>query len=178
MRVIAGELKGRKLLSPKSVAVRPTSDRVRESIFGLLGDVRGARALDLYAGSGALGIEALSRGAVTATFVDSARSLPIGENLSRLGIEGRGAVYRARCERFLDKAARRGDRWDLVFVDPPYRLADQLVEPLQRLLPPVLKEGSRLVLESSPKKPLKLALPMVVERTYGDTLVAIYRMGR
>ncbi len=178
LRIIAGELKGRKIRAPKSKAVRPTSDRVRESIFALLGDICGLRVLDLYAGSGALGIEALSRGATEATFVDYAAGLPIETNLDQLGLAEKGDVFRQRCERFLGVAAKKRDRWDLVFIDPPYRLADRLVDQLDRLVPPVLEEGAQIVVESSEKKPLSLALPEKTTRRYGDTLVSLYRLDK
>ena len=89
MRVVAGELRGRRLVAPSGDATRPTADRVREALFSILGDVSGARVLDLYAGSGALGIEALSRGAAAATFVDSSQEAvaAIRRNLSELGLE-------------------------------------------------------------------------------------------
>ncbi len=178
LRIIAGEFKGRRINAPKGRAVRPTSDRVRESIFALLGEVKGRRVLDLYAGSGALGIEALSRGASEATFVDSAAAMPIRKNLEQLGLSDRGCAYRQRCERFLELAVGRGDRWNLFFIDPPYRLANRLMDQLQRLLPPVMERNARIVVESSYKKPLKLKMPKLVDRRYGDTLVSIYRAGQ
>ncbi len=127
MRVIAGRWGGRRLQAPPGDATRPTSDRVREALFSVLGDrVDGARVLDLFAGSGALGIEALSRGAASATFVDSApaaiRSLTA--NLSALGADAE--VRRADVRRFLGAASATGRHYDLVFLDPPYRLAGRL----------------------------------------------------
>ncbi len=175
LRIIAGEFKGRKISVPKGRAVRPTSDRVRESIFALLGDVEGCRVLDLYAGSGALGIEALSRGASEATFVDSAVASHIRKNLEQLGLADRGHAHKQRCERFLELAVKRRDRWNLFFIDPPYRLANRLMDQLQRLIAPVMEKNTRIVVESSYKKPLTLKMPKLVERQYGDTLVSIYR---
>jgi 16S rRNA (guanine966-N2)-methyltransferase len=149
---------------------------VREALFSLLGSVAGTRVLDLYAGSGALGIEALSRGAAEATMVDSdvAAVRAVRQNLTRLGIEQARAV-RAGVGPFLRNAARQGRRWDLAFCDPPYRLAHRLGRDLEALLPPILDQGARIVCESSTRQPLRLAFPLVMERRYGDTVVCIYR---
>jgi len=175
MRVVAGIHKGRRLAAPKGRSTRPTADSVRESIFNLLGPVAGARVLDLYAGSGALGIEALSRGAAAATFVDSdARAVAAARsNLERLEIE-QARVVKAGAASFLRSAARAGEHWSLAFCDPPYRLAPRLAPELGKLLPPVLEVEARIVCESSHRQPLRLALPLVSERRYGDTVISIY----
>jgi 16S rRNA (guanine966-N2)-methyltransferase len=175
MRVVAGIHKGRRLSAPRGRSTRPTADRVRESVFNLLGPLEGARVLDLYAGSGALGIEALSRAAAAATFVDSdARAVAaVRANLERLAIE-HARVVRASVPSFLRSAARAGERWELVFCDPPYRLAPRLAPELGKLLPPILEVEARIVCESSHRQPLGLSLPLVSERRYGDTVIAIY----
>src|SRR2546422_3870030 len=174
MRVVAGTHKGQRLEAPRR-AVRPTADRVREALFSMLGSVDGANVLDLYAGSGALGIEALSRGAASATFVDSdaAAVRAVRSNLERLGIDG-ARVVRADALAFLRGAAGRAERWDLVMCDPPYRLAPRLSEPLGSLLVRVLATGAGVVVESSSRHPLELELPLRKERRYGDTRIAIY----
>ncbi len=174
MRVVAGEHRGQRLTAPRRAGTRPTADRVREALFSILGRVTNLRVLDLYAGSGALGIEALSRGAAQATFVDSdpASIRAVRDNLERLGLEAR--VFRADVLSFLRGAARHGDRWDLVLLDPPYRLAPRLGQALGPLLAPVLEAGARIVCESSAKHPLRMDLPLLTERRYGDTLVAVY----
>src|SRR3954468_11438669 len=123
MRVIAGTYGGRRLQAPGGTQTRPTSDRVREALFSILGGrVEGARVLDLFAGSGALGIEALSRGAREATFVDRAPGAirAVGANLEAL--RAAALVGRARARRFLGGASRGARSYDLVFLDPPYRL--------------------------------------------------------
>jgi 16S rRNA (guanine966-N2)-methyltransferase len=157
---------------------------IREALFSMLGSVEDAGVLDLFAGSGALGIEALSRGAASATFVDSDVSAvrAVRENLARLGIgqarvlevEAHATVARAGVPVFLRAAARNGKRWSLVFCDPPYRLAHRLTGQLEELLPPVLAEEARIVCESSVKQPLKLDIPLLKERSYRDTLIAIH----
>jgi 16S rRNA (guanine966-N2)-methyltransferase len=174
MRVVAGEFKGHPLRSPRRTT-RPTLDRVREAVFSMLGPLDELAVLDLYAGSGALGIEALSRGATSASFVDSdaAAVKAIGENLQRTRAEG-GRITRSDALAFLRSAARHGQQWDLVFCDPPYTLAARLGEPLSRMLEPVLAPGARVVCESSHRQPLELDLPLVKERRYGDTRIAVY----
>jgi 16S rRNA (guanine966-N2)-methyltransferase len=175
MRVVAGTFKGQRLESPRRLT-RPTADRVKEALFSMLGPIDGLDVLDLFAGSGALGIEALSRGAARATFVDSdgAAIRAVRSNLERLGVE-RARVVRADALAFLRGAGRRGERWDLVLCDPPYRLAHRLGEPLGRLLLRVLAPEARVVCESSSKHPLDLRLALLTERRYGDTRIAIYR---
>jgi 16S rRNA (guanine(966)-N(2))-methyltransferase RsmD len=176
MRVIAGTHKGQRLAAPRRGSTRPTADRVREALFSVLASVEGERVLDLYAGSGALGIEALSRGAAEATLVDSdvAAIAAAHRNVERLGLD-RVRVVRSDAARFLKSAARRGERWDLAFCDPPYRLAHRLGRDLDALLPSVLAKEGRIVCESSIRQPLRLTLPLITERRYGDTLICIYR---
>ena len=175
MRVVAGLYGGRRLVAPPGSATRPTSDRVREALFSILGpDVEGARVLDLYAGSGALGIEALSRGAATAVFVD--RSEPavaaIKANLEALGIEA--AVRRMEARAALRPAPAGADPYDLVFLDPPYRHAAGLGRELSEALPAVLAPGARVISESDRREPLELALALTDERSYGDTVIRIH----
>jgi 16S rRNA (guanine966-N2)-methyltransferase len=174
VRVVAGTFKGQRLEAPRRVT-RPTADRVKEALFSILGPVEGLAVLDLYAGSGALGIEALSRGAASATFVDSdaAATRAVRSNLERLGAEP-ARVARADALAFLRGAGARGHRWDLVLCDPPYRLAHRLGEPLTRLLVRVLAPGARIVCESSSRHPLDLHLTLLKERRYGDTRIALY----
>jgi 16S rRNA (guanine(966)-N(2))-methyltransferase RsmD len=176
MRVIAGTHKGQRLAAPRRGSTRPTADRVREALFSLLASVEGERVLDLYAGSGALGIEALSRGAAEATLVDSdvAAIAAAERNVERLGL-GQARVVRSDAARFLKGAARRGQQWDLAFCDPPYRLAHRLGRDLDALLSSVLDKEGRIVCESSVRQPLRLTLPLITERRYGDTLICIYR---
>jgi len=174
MRVIAGTHGGRELVAPKGRATRPTSDRVREALFSILGDLDGVRVLDLFAGSGALGIEALSRGAREATLVDSGRPAiaAIRRNLEALGLEGEVAFQPA--ERFLQAASHAARQYDLVFLDPPYRHASALGRELTSALKPILAADARVVAESDRRSPLGLELRLVDERRYGDTLIQIY----
>ena len=175
MRVVAGRLGGRRLVAVRGAGTRPTADRVREAVFAILGDVAGATVLDLFAGSGALGIEALSRGAAAATFVDSApRAIgAVRGNLAALGLEA-ADVRRADAGAFLRTAGRAGRQYDLVLLDPPYRAAPRLAGALSRDLAPVLAPRARIVAESDRRAPLELAFPIQAERRYGDTLVRIH----
>jgi 16S rRNA (guanine966-N2)-methyltransferase len=170
MRVVAGELGGRRLQAPKGADVRPTADRVREALFSILGDVGGARVLDLYCGTGALAIEAISRGADTAVLVDADPS-PARRNVEALGIEGRCEIVRSDALHYL-----RGEDggFDLVFCDPPYKLAARLGPELTRLIPDRLAERGRVIVESDVRQPLRLELPIELERGYGDTLIRIH----
>jgi 16S rRNA (guanine966-N2)-methyltransferase len=176
MRVVAGELRGRRLVAPRGDATRPTADRVREALFSILGDVSGLRVLDLFAGSGALGIEALSRGAAEAEFVDSSQAAvaAVRRNLSELGLDA--PVHRRDAFAYLAAAAGRSP-FDLVFVDPPYDSALALGNRLAERLPSALTEDAVIVTESNKRAPLELPFTLVRERTYGDTRVAIHRHG-
>ena len=170
MRIVAGTHGGRRLLAPKGHDVRPTSDRVREALFSILGDrVTGARVLDLFAGTGALVLEALSRGAATATFVDRDVAA-VRANLAALGLEA--AVIRRDAIGFLERA---GAQFDLVFLDPPYREAERLAPRLADTLPAVLAPGALVVSESDRRAPLDLPpLETLDERRYGDTLIRLH----
>ncbi len=174
MRVIAGTHGGRKLVAPPGRATRPTSDRVREALFSILGDVHDLRVLDLFAGSGALAIEALSRGAAQATLVDSARAAvaALRRNLEALGMEAE--VVPQPAARFLQAASRAVRQYDLVFLDPPYRHASTLGRELTSALTPILAPDARVVAESDRRGPLGLELLLLDERRYGDTLIQIH----
>ena len=158
-------------MAPRGVRTRPTADRVREALFSMLGDVDGARVLDLYAGSGALGIEALSRGAASAVFVerDPGALAAIQRNLSPLDVEAR--VERADVVRWL---AHAEGPFDLVFCDPPYDWASRLAGPLAERLPALTSYDARIVTESDKRNPLELPFPLIVERSYGNTRIAIH----
>jgi 16S rRNA (guanine966-N2)-methyltransferase len=178
MRVIAGELKGQRLVAPRGWKVRPTSDRVREAVFSTLGDVEGARVLDLYCGTGALAIEALSRGAARAVLVDRDVRPALG-NVERLGLGERAELVRADAARWLEQRAEEGEEsFDLIFVDAPYRLADRVGPALDKNLPRLLARGGRAVVESGARRPLRLeSLEPLRQRRYGAADVGIYGAG-
>lgn len=177
MRVIAGDLKGQRLVAPRGWKVRPTSDRVREAIFSALGErVEGARVLDLYCGTGALAIEALSRGASSAALVDRDTRPALG-NVQRLGLEERAELVRADVGRWLEQVSvsSAAGKFDLVFVDAPYKLADRVAKDLNTHLPHLLAEGGRCVVESGARRPLRIdSLEALRQRRYGAADVTIY----
>ncbi len=174
MRVIAGAYGGRELVAPRGRVTRPTSDRVREALFSILGSLDGARVLDLFAGSGALGIEALSRGAAAATLVDYSPAAieVIRRNLRMLEIDAE--VVRRPGLRFVQAARRDARQYDLVFLDPPYRQARILGRELSAALRPILAANARVVAESDRRSPLELSMELLDERRYGDTLIQIH----
>ncbi len=175
MRIIAGTLKGRSLHAPRGQRTRPTQERIREAVFSILREVHGARVLDLFAGSGALAIEALSRGAQTATLVDSnhASIAAIRRNLLELDLSAE--VVQQSAGAFLKRAQSEHRQYDLVFVDPPYSRGSGLRERLSAALPPVLAPGATVIVESDRRAPLELAgLHLVDHRRYGDTLIHIH----
>jgi 16S rRNA (guanine966-N2)-methyltransferase len=179
VRVIAGRFRGRRLKGPRGEkTTRPTSDRVREACFSMLGDLEGTVALDLFAGTGALGIEALSRGARRAVFVerDAAALRVLHGNLKALGLTAPLVEVRAREALGALRTARKaGETYDLVFVDPPYSRAGELEGELGALLPGLLAPEARVVVESDRRAPLRLALAVERERHYGDTVITIHR---
>ena len=177
MRVVAGRFGGRRLKAPSGTATRPTADRVREALFSALGPLDGEAVLDLFAGSGALGIEALSRGAGSAVFVErDRRALAVlRANLEALGLAAPEAVVRPGDARaVLREAKGQGAGYGLVFLDPPYRDAPGLGPELSDALPALLAPGARVVCESDRRAPLELDLPLVLDRRYGDTLLRIH----
>jgi 16S rRNA (guanine966-N2)-methyltransferase len=175
MRVIAGEYGGRRLKVPPGVRTRPTAERVREALFSILGDVEDLRVADLFAGSGALWIEALSRGAEHATFVerDPGAIGILNFNLAALGIVEGVEVFEWDALRWLDTVAGSFE-FDLLFVDPPYSSAPRLAKPLTQLLPGVLSPTATIVTESDKRDPLVLDLPLDDERVYADTRIAFH----
>ena len=178
MRVVAGRFGGRTLRAPAGRDTRPTSDRVREALFSMLGPLDGARVLDLFAGSGALGIEALSRGAQRVTFVERWRpaQTAIQANLAAVGAGPDEAVLvRGAARTAIRDATERGDADDLILLDPPYRDAPGLGRELSQSLVRVLAPGGRVVAESDRRAPLHLTgLTLTHERRYGDTLIRIH----
>jgi 16S rRNA (guanine(966)-N(2))-methyltransferase RsmD len=178
VRVIAGRFGGRRLKAPRGEkTTRPTSDRVREACFSMLGELRETVVLDLFAGTGALGIEALSRGSERAVFVerDASALRALRANLDALGLAGAEAEVRATDALQALHAAREArETYDLVFVDPPYSRAGQLEGELGPLLPGLLAPAARVVVESDRRAPLRLAFAVERERRYGDTVITIY----
>jgi 16S rRNA (guanine966-N2)-methyltransferase len=181
VRVIAGEFGGRRLVAPRGRGTRPTSDRVREALFMALEPLSGARVVDLFAGSGALGIEALSRGAAHADFVESdpAAREALGGNLASLGLVARAKVWPLVLPRGLARLSAALAGADLILADPPYG-GDPARETLQALgAAGVLRHGARVVFEHHAKDELPEhsgSLTLARARRYGETVVATYRV--
>jgi 16S rRNA (guanine966-N2)-methyltransferase len=175
VRIIAGTRRGHKIAAPTGLDTRPTSDRVRESAFNLIGPVDGASVLDLFAGSGAMGLEALSRGAESATFVEADRRAAetIDENLAKLRLTG-ARIVRDDAVRALAAEASAGRKYDLVLVDPPYDLYPELEPKLARYLPHVLADGGLLVVETGARVEPELPLEQRTSRRYGSARVTLY----
>jgi len=179
MRIVAGSARGRALKGPRSAAIRPTADRVRESIFKILGQwLDGQRVLDLYAGTGALGLEAISRGAARAVLVDSGKEAVslCRQNAQDLGFEERVAVMAMPVERAVEALARAGERFDLVFADPPYA-AEVTTRTLERV-EPLLAPGGVCVVEHDKREAVPESvgrLGRTDARAFGDTRVAFFR---
>jgi 16S rRNA (guanine966-N2)-methyltransferase len=175
MRIIAGERKGHTIFAPKGLETRPTSDRVRENVFNIVAPwVEGARVLDLYAGSGAMGLEALSRGAASAVFVEAEPQAirAIERNLDKLRLTG-ARLVRLDAGTGLAQEAASGRKYDLVLADPPYSMTDY--DALARYLPLVLSEDGLVVLESAAKTEPELAgLAVRSTRKYGSTRVTVF----
>jgi len=174
MRIIAGSRKGHTIHAPKGQETRPTSDRVRENVFNILGPVDGAIVLDLYAGSGAMGLEAMSRGAARVVFVESDADAvhAIERNLDKLRL--RATVLRRDAIAALGSEASAGRKYDLVLVDPPYAVYPDLEPQLARYLPSVLAENGVLVLETEARFEPELPLAQRTSRKYGRTRVTVY----
>ncbi|MFZ5468453.1 MAG: 16S rRNA (guanine(966)-N(2))-methyltransferase RsmD [Myxococcota bacterium] len=181
MRIIAGSARGRPLQGPRGAKeIRPTADRVRETLFNILGQwMEGLFVLDLYAGTGALALEALSRGAARAVLVDSGREAQrlLRANAAALGFSERCEVYALPVERALEKLGQERRRFDLVFADPPYaaRAVSELLERLWAAA--LLAPGGRLAIEHDRREEAPERVGELVrydQRRFGDTLISLY----
>jgi 16S rRNA (guanine966-N2)-methyltransferase len=175
VRIIAGSRKGHRIAAPRGLDTRPTGDRVREAAFNLIGPVDGASVLDLFAGSGAMGLEALSRGAASATFVESDRRAAdaIQENLDKLRLTG-ARIVREDAVRALAAEGSSGRKYDLVLVDPPYDLYPDLQPTLARYLPHVLAEDGLVVVETTSRVEPDLPLARRTTRAYGSARLTLF----
>jgi 16S rRNA (guanine966-N2)-methyltransferase len=174
MRIIAGTHRGHTIYAPKGRDTRPTSDRVRENVFNILGAVDGAVVLDLYAGSGAMGLEALSRGAARAVFVerdgDAVRA--IERNLDKLRLSA--TVLRQDAVTALAAEAAAARKYDLVLVDPPYEMYTEIEPQLARYLPALLNDDGVVVVETDARVEPALPLEERTSRKYGAARVTVY----
>jgi 16S rRNA (guanine966-N2)-methyltransferase len=172
VRIIAGSKRGARIAAPKGPATRPTGDRVREAAYNLIGPVEDASVLDLFAGSGAFGLEALSRGAASATFVerDRAACRTISENLERLRLTGARVV----CADAVWTLRQETRTYDLVLVDPPYEQWVELEGRLAEQLPRVLAPDGLVVVETSSGTEPSLPLALRTSRRYGSARLTLF----
>ena len=175
MRIIAGSRKGHTIYAPRGVDTRPTGDRVREAAFNLIGPVDGATVLDLFAGSGGMGLEALSRGAARAVFVESDREAvrAIERNLDKLRLTGATVLARDAIQALAAEASA-GRTYDLVLVDPPYAMFADLQPQLARHLPSVLAGDGLLVVETGARVEPELPLEVRTSRRYGSARLTLF----
>jgi 16S rRNA (guanine966-N2)-methyltransferase len=175
VRIIAGSRKGATIYAPRGRETRPTGDRVREAAFMLVGPVDGAAVLDLYAGSGAFGLEALSRGAASAVFVESSRDAcrTIDRNLDKLRLTG-ATVLCADASRALATEAAAGRRYDLVLLDPPYRMFTSLQTTLSAYVPAVLADDGVVLVETDAREEPELPLRKRTSRRYGSARLTVF----
>jgi len=175
VRIVAGSRKGHRIAAPKGVVTRPTGDRVREAAFSLIGPVEDATVLDLFAGSGAMGLEALSRGAARCLFVERDRGAyrVIQTNLEKLQLTGAAVVNRDVVAVLREERAR-GRRHDLVLADPPYGEWDSHEAYLAELVPDVLEEDGVALIETSAKVEPELPLDLVTSRRYGSARITVF----
>jgi 16S rRNA (guanine966-N2)-methyltransferase len=181
LRIVAGSRRGRRLKVPGEGSVRPTGDRVREAIFDVLGPVDGLRALDLFAGSGAMGLEALSRGAAHCVFVeaDARVAAVLRQNIQALGFEAASSqVVVADYHRAVERLAGPSAGFDLLFIDPPYRMLREVAVMLAPLLPALLADDGLVVVEAPSSVPVEMGMDPVFDRVYGDTRVVMLKMRR
>ena len=175
MRIIAGERRGARIAAPKGDATRPTGDRVREAAYNLIGPVEDTAVLDLFAGSGAMGLEALSRGARRCVFVESDRAAcaVIRGNLEKLRLTG-ALVHQKDAFQALREERGAGRTYDLVLVDPPYGTWPELEERLAEALPPVLAPDGLIVVETAARIEPQLPLSAVTSRRYGSARITLF----
>lgn len=184
MRVISGQAKGRRIKAPKGRALRPTADRVKEALFNILpNDLSGYRVLDLFAGTGSLTLEALSRGAAEGRLIDTSREArkAIHQNLQALGLSQRAKLWQAPVLRSIRLLSRKGETFDLIFVDPPYERG--LVEPTLRAIAQggILQACGRVIVEHSAREEVAAQygpLSLLDQRRYGATLLSFFGLSR
>lgn len=185
MRIIGGQAKGRRISVPPGYDVRPTSDRIKEALFNILNSVEGLKFLDLYAGTGNVGIEALSRGAEEVVFVEKVDVLikNLKKNLEKFGFHSRYRIFRMDVEKAVECLADAGMRFDLIFADPPYRkgFIDKTIA-LLNAHPSILAENGWMILQHAMSEPLNVKscgeFELIDTRRYGDTILSFLRSAK
>ncbi len=175
VRIVAGSRRGRYIKVPQKHTVRPTSDMVRQAVFNVLGPIGDLAVLDLFAGSGALGLEALSRGARSCLFVESDPTVAriLSDNIVSLEYEAAAKIVVADYKKALERLVTAGTCFDLLFVDPPYRILEEVEGVLSVLVPRVMTHDGVVVIESDSSSQASLGLTPVFARIYGDTKITM-----
>lgn len=178
VRIVGGSRRGQGIKVPLGAKVRPTGHKVREAIFDVLGPVAGLRVLDLFAGTGAMGLEALSRGAAECVFVESdpVVAAVLSSNIGALRFEPAARIVRSGYLPAVKSLVQAGVLFDLLFVDPPYRMLAEVEVLLAPLLPQVLCDDGVAVVEGGKSIGVTLGRTRVFERVYGDTKVTMTRL--
>ncbi len=180
MRIIAGTHRGRPLRAPKGMSTRPTTDRVREALFAVIGDITDCEVLDCYAGSGALGLEALSRGAKHCGFIESSKQAcaTIRRNIEALDLNERATLHACPVDRARPRIA--GRRFDLVLSDPPWPICQTAAIDVLKLVKPLLVSDALVVLGHPTRDPLRLQVPegfvLTDTRSWGDSAMSLWRL--
>lgn len=179
MRVIAGIAKGRRLIGPKSDRIRPALDKVKQAIFNILGNIEGTRVLDLFAGTGSIGIEALSQGAAYAAFVDEGPEALaiIRKNLELCRFEDRARLFKLKLPQMLARLARRENPFDLIFVDPPYDKGLVSATLREIVRENCLAASGMVIVERSPRESIddEAGLKSIDCRKYGQTVISFLK---
>ncbi|MEH3054798.1 MAG: RsmD family RNA methyltransferase [Patulibacter minatonensis] len=175
LRITGGQLRGRPVATPEGGATRPTASRVREAVFSMLGPLYGARVLDLCSGGGTLAYEALSRGAESVVLVDDAADAIAcaRENAATYGVEEEATILEVDAVIAARRLVQEGERFDVIFLDAPYKIAPRVAAKLDASISELLAPGGRVVLEGDRRDPPRLSLETERERTYRDVLVQI-----
>ncbi|MBA4397007.1 MAG: 16S rRNA (guanine(966)-N(2))-methyltransferase RsmD [Syntrophus sp. (in: bacteria)] len=181
MRIIGGEVRGRRLYIPRSSAVRPTADRIKEAFFNIIGLVDGKIFLDLFAGTGNMGLEALSRGVLKAAFVENNRALvdTIGKNIEICGFGGKSEVLKSDFIEAIQSLAKRSDTFDILFADPPYEqgLVNRLLEHPE--IGSLMARDGLFAVQHSVREAISISEPdqllLADQRQYGDTILSFFK---
>ena len=180
LRIVAGAKRGHRLKVANGAVLRPTGEKVREAVFSVLGPISGLRVLDLFAGTGALGLESLSRGAASCVFVeaDPSTAAVLQENISALGYRDVARVMVADYLRAAGQLGARAGGFDLLFVDPPYRMLPDVEVALGPLLPALVADDGLVIVEGHRGSHASFGQTVVFDRLYGDTRILMVKLER
>jgi len=177
MRIIAGEAKGRPIKAPKGMNTRPTTDRIKESLFAILGNIDDSKWLDLFSGSGNIGLEAISRGAEKVVFIDEAyiAITAIKENIKKLGFENKGEIYKNQAKRAINILAKKGMKFDYIFLDPPYESNQISLLLDDNNLRKCLSKDGIIILEHPEREEINENYIIIDQRKYQNTYITMLK---